>query len=308
MNSLDNNLAEIKQAYEYCRKITKTHAKSFYFAAKFLPKHKQKVVYPIYAFCRHIDDEIDEIGERSESEAIRTVENWKQKLEKVYEGREELERTREAPKRETINQNLVLTAWKDLLKVYKIPPNLPLELMQGVLMDTQINRYETFDELYVYCYRVASTVGLMSSEILGYSDKKALKYAEAMGVAMQLTNILRDVKQDLAMNRIYLPQEDLQTFGVTEKQLFDNEINGNFVDLMRFQIARARDFYQIGENGISLLEQDSRFTVLLASRIYSRILDEIEGHNYDIFSRRASTTLTQKIISLPKIWRAARNL
>ena len=296
---------EIESAYKYCEKITRFHAKSFYFAAKFLPKLKRKAVYPIYAFCRHVDDEIDEISEGGENDAIRAIENWKQKLEDVFESRQEVS-TDKRPKTE--NRNLVFTAWKDLLKTYKIPPNLPLELMQGVLMDTQLKRYETFEELYVYCYRVASTVGLMSSEILGYSDAKALEYAEAMGIAMQLTNILRDVKEDAAMNRIYLPQEDLRKFDVSEKQIFANELNENFVEMMRFQIARARDFYLKGEKGIALLERDSRFTVLLASRIYSRILDEIERQNYDVFSRRASTSLTQKIFSLPKIWRASRNL
>jgi phytoene synthase len=300
---------EIESAYTYCESVTRTHAKSFYFAAKFLPKSKRRAVYPIYAFCRHVDDEIDEIGEGGdESAAVKALDKWKLKLERVYAGEERTAggtSQNEDRKLKNKNQNLVFTAWKDLLKNYKIPPNLPLELMQGVLMDTQIKRYETFDELYIYCYRVASTVGLMSSEILGYSDKIALRYAEAMGVAMQLTNILRDVKEDAAMNRIYLPQEDLRKFEVSEQQIFSGEMNKNFVEMMKFQIARARDFYQTGEQGIALLEKDSRFTVLLAARIYSRILDEIERQNYDVFSRRASTTFSQKILSLPKIWREA---
>jgi len=295
---------EIESAYKYCENVTKIHAKSFYFAAKFLPKPKRRAVYPIYAFCRHVDDEIDEIGDGGESEAIRAVEKWKHKLKQVYA----CEKQSAEGSDNNQDQNSVFTAWSDLLKTYKIPQNLPLELMQGVLMDTHIKRYKTFDELYVYCYRVASTVGLMSSEILGYSDKSALRYAEAMGIAMQLTNILRDVKEDAAMGRIYLPQEDLKRFNVSEKQIFAGEMNENFVEMMKFQITRARDFYRNGEKGIALLEKDSRFTVLLAARIYSRILDEIERQNYDVFSRRASTTFSQKILSLPKIWRAARNL
>jgi len=296
MNSATTKQTEIERAYEYCETVTKTHAKSFYFAAKFLPKEKQRAVYPIYAFCRHVDDEIDETGEGNQLQAIRAVENWKSGLQKIYAGTMD------------DGQNLVLFAWEDLLKTYKIPKNLPLELMQGVLMDTQIRRYETFAELYVYCYRVASTVGLMSSEILGYADDKALEYAEAMGIAMQLTNILRDVKEDAAIGRIYLPQEDLKKFDVSEEQISAGEMSENFIRLMRFQIARARDFYRTGEKGIALLEKDSRFTVLLASRIYSRILDEIERQNYDVFSRRASTTFSQKIFSLPKIWREAKRM
>jgi phytoene synthase len=293
--------SDVESAYKYCESVTKKHAKSFYFAARFLPKHKQKAVYPIYAFCRKVDDEIDETAQENEREAIFAVENWEAKLKEIYEGSQNNER-----RTTDDEQNLVLSAFRDLLKTYKIPQNLPVELMQGVLMDTRIKRYETFAELYVYCYRVASTVGLMSSEILGYRDKKALEYAEAMGIGMQLTNILRDVKEDAEKGRIYLPQEDLRKFDIAESQIFAGEMNANFAEMMKFQISRARNFYREGEKGISLLEKDSRFTVLLASRIYGRILDEIEAQNYDIFKRRAHTTKAQKLFSMPRIWLEAR--
>ncbi len=288
---------ELENAYRSCEQITRTYAKSFYFAAKFLPKHKRKPIYALYALCRSVDDEVDEIGANSEVAAVEAVENWKRKLEEIYED--------QRPK--TKDQNLVFIAWRDLLQTYRIPKNLPLELMQGVLMDTAIKRYETFDELYVYCYRVASTVGLMSSEIFGYSKPETLEYAEALGIAMQLTNILRDVKEDAAMGRIYLPQEDLQRFNVMEKQIFENDFDANFIELMKFQIARARDYYRQSEKGIPLLEKDTRFTVLLASRIYARILDEIERQNYDVFKRRAHTTFWQKLSMIPKIKREAEN-
>jgi len=295
-------VSELEKAYEYCEKITKTHAKSFYFAAKFLPKYKRRPIYALYALCRKVDDEVDEIGENNEAEAIKAVERWQRKLKEIYEQKSEVR----SQKSET--ENLVFTAWRDLLQTHKIPKKLPLELMQGVLMDTQIKRYETFDELYVYCYRVASTVGLMSSEIFGYTEPKTLEYAEALGIAMQLTNILRDVKEDAAMGRIYLPQEDLRKFGVLEKQLLANEMNENFVEMMKFQMIRARDYYCKSEKGIPLLEKDTRFTVLLASRIYSKILDEIERQNYDVFTRRAHTTFSQKLRMIPKIWREARRI
>lgn len=288
--------SEIEKAYRYCESVTKFHAKSFYFAAKFLPKNKQRAVYPIYAFCRHVDDEIDEIGDGDLESSIQAVERWRQKLEKVYEGKSQKEKDK------IEDEDLVFTAWQDLLRTYEIPKKLPLELVEGVLMDTTIKRYETFDELYVYCYRVASTVGLMSSEILGYTEKIALEYAEAMGIAMQLTNILRDVKEDAAIGRIYLPQEDLRAFNVSEEQITANEFDDNFAALMKFQVARAREYYQNGEKGIALLEKDSRFTVLLASRIYGKILDEIERQNYNVFLRRARTSKMQKIFSIPKIW------
>ncbi len=300
---------QLEQAYRFCESITKTHAKSFYFAAKFLPVSKRRPIYALYALCRSVDDEVDEIGENNESAAVRAVENWQMRLEEIYrqklEGRSEKLEVR-SEKLEL--ENLVFTAWRDLLQTYKIPKKLPLELMRGVLMDTSIKRYETFDELYVYCYRVASTVGLMSSEIFGYTDEKTLEYAEALGIAMQLTNILRDVREDAAIGRIYLPQEDLRRFGVSEKQIFENKFDGNFTEMVKFQIGRARDFYRKSEKGISLLEKDTRFTVLLAARIYARILDEIERQNHDVFKRRAHTTFTQKLSLIPKIWREARKL
>ena len=188
----------------------------------FCRRSNKKPSIPIYAFCRLVDDEIDEIGDGNEAEAIKTVEKWEEKLLRVFEGKGENQKAKGKGKGKTESdeQYFVFLAWSDLLKTYKIPHELPLELMQGVLMDTTKKRYENFDELYVYCYRVASTVGLMSSEILGYSDKKALEYAEAMGIGMQLTNILRDVKEDAAMGRIYLPQEDLRKFDVSERTDF----------------------------------------------------------------------------------------
>lgn len=301
---------EIENAYEYCRQVTRCHAKSFYFAAKFLPAKKQKPIYALYALCRHIDDEIDEAEIKNEGEAIKAVENWKIRLNEVFSGAQ-TQKYKDAKtdkpqikshRMPSKNQNYVLEAWKDLLKTYKIPQNLPLELIRGVLMDTHIRRFETFDDLYVYCYRVASTVGLMSTEIFGYTDKKTLEYAEALGIAMQLTNILRDVKEDAAMQRIYLPQEELRKFGVSEEQIFAHKMNENFVELMKFQIERARKFYEKAERGIPLLEKDTRFTVLLACRLYAKILDKIEQQNYNVFTRRAHTKLNQKVLLIPGIW------
>lgn len=304
------DISEIEHAYKYCESITKLHAKSFYFAAKFLPPHKRKAVYPIYAFCRHVDDEIDE--SEDEAKAIRAVNDWQSELDKIYfnaktQRREGAKKGKEQ-RTKGKEQTKVFLAWSDLLKTYNIPNNLPLELIEGVLMDTRIKRYRTFDELYVYCYRVASTVGLMSSEILGYSSDEALIYAEKMGIGMQLTNILRDVKEDAARGRIYLPQEDLEKFGVSQRQILDNRFDENFRELMQFQTKRARDFYREGERGIKFLEKDSRFTVLLASRIYGKILDEIQRLGYNVFLERASTSKLKKFLSIPAIWREARKI
>jgi 15-cis-phytoene synthase len=306
---------ETKKAYQYCQRTTKTHARSFYFAAKFLPKPKQLPIYALYALCRHVDDEVDESGIENERQAAAAIENWKAKLDEVYFHAEEKSRQppalsgqpeNEGQRTKDKGQNQVLLAWQDLLKTHKIPQTLPLELMKGVLMDTHIKRYASFDELYVYCYRVASTVGLMSSEIFGYTGEKTPAYAEALGIAMQLTNILRDVGEDAAMNRIYLPAEDLRKFGVPEQQISEQRTDENFVELMKFQIARARRFYREAEKGIPFLSKDARLAVLLAARLYAKILDEIERQNYDVFKQRAHTSFAQKVFSVPQIWRESR--
>ncbi len=301
MNFTKDESENLEKAYEYCKSVTREHAKSFYFSAKFLPKHKQKPIYALYALCRHVDDEVDEIGIDNEAKAIEAIENWKGKLNFIYGD------SNESAIRDS--QSAVVVAWKDLLKTYKIPQKLPLELMKGVLMDTHTNRYETFDELYVYCYRVASTVGLMSSEIFGYEGgQTTLDYAEALGIAMQLTNILRDIKEDAAMNRIYLPKEDLRRFDVSEQDIFANKFDQKFIEMMKFQISRARNYYTKAEKGIPFLSKDTRFCVLLAARIYGRILDEIEKQNYNVFKNRVHTTKMQKLMAIPKIWLAAKNL
>ncbi len=291
---------ELREAYKYCESVTKIHAKSFYFAAKFLSREKQLPIYALYALCRHVDDEIDEADIRSEIESAAAVKNWEARLESIYEGKWD--------EGESKVQRLVFLAWQDLLKRYKIPKKLPLELMKGVSQDTHIKRYETFEELYVYCYRVASTVGLMASEIFDYEKPETLVYAEKLGIAMQMTNILRDISEDSEMGRIYLPQEDLRKFGISEEQIFSKQVDENFVNLMKFEIARTREYYQGSLTGIPMLEKDTRFTVLLALRLYSKILDKIELQNYDIFKQRASTSKAQKIISIPKIWLEARKL
>lgn len=295
---------DLKRAYEFCRQVTKKHAKSFYFSARFLKKEKRLPIYALYALCRLVDDEVDAGEVRSEREAIAAVESWKRRLSDIYRNAETNNEQRTA----NDEQNLVLLAWREMLKTYRIRQELPLELMRGVVQDTHIKRYESWQELYVYCFRVASTVGLMSSEIFGYEKPETLEYAEALGIAMQLTNILRDVRDDAAMNRIYLPQEDLRAFNVSEKQIFEGRVNDNFVALMRFEIERAREYYRKAEQGIPLLEKDARFCVLLAARIYAAILNEIEMQNYNVFSIRAHTTRRRKLSMIPRIWLAARKM
>lgn len=283
----------LKSAYAECRSITREHAKTFYMATRFLPNKKQRGIFAIYALCRYIDDLVDEAEDLVSKKELnykgihKKLNQWKKKLNDTYSGK--------------LHDNPILIAFSDVLRSYKIPIELPFELMEGVCMDLYKNRYETFDEVYDYSYKVASIVGLMTSEVFGYSSEDALDYAVDLGIAMQLTNILRDVGEDLEKNRIYLPKEDLQKFGITEHDLFKHKKDDAFYELMKFQIQRTRDYYDRADKGIPLLMKDSRLPVYLARYNYSRILDKIEANNYNVFEHRAYLNSTEKIAILPRI-------
>jgi 15-cis-phytoene synthase len=287
-------LITLENAYTYCRQISKVHAKTFYLASMFLPRKQQKPIFAIYALLRTVDDIVDlaEVkltnGLITSDEIQRLLADWKSKLQACYCGK--------------VDNDPIMMAWHDTLKSYSIPIELPLDLMDGVAMDIEFKPFETFDELYVYCYKVAAVVGLMTSEIFGYSDKKALEHAIELGIAMQLTNILRDVGEDVDRGRIYLPLEDLKRFNYSSEELMQKTINENFINLMKFQIERARSYYRSSDKGIPMLEKQSRFGVAISSINYSNILTAIEKNNYDVFSKRAYRSFFQKISTIPYIW------
>lgn len=291
--SPDNS--HIANAYEYCRALTYTYAKTFYFASYFLPKPKRAACYAVYAFCRYADDLVDnapanEAGFSSAAHEI--VNEWKSALNDVYA--------------KNPAANPVMIAWADVLEKFHIPRNLPGELIEGVLMDTYINRYETFDDLYNYCYKVASVVGLMTSEIFGYKSADALPHAIDLGIAMQLTNIARDIGEDANLGRIYLPKEELERFKISENDILSHRSTDSFKNLMQFQIERAHTFYESADKGIPYLDNDSRLTVQLMSTNYRRILPHIEKNNYDVFKKRARLSLVQKATAIPASWFAVR--
>lgn len=285
---------QLKAAYAECRSITRYHAKTFYMATRFLPNHKQRGIFAIYSLCRYIDDLVDEAEDLVEQEKLgrddirRRLDSWKQKLQDTYDGRS--------------HDNAILIAFSDVLKRHHIPIEMPFELMEGVCMDLFKNRYETFNELYDYSFKVASIVGLMTSQVFGYESREALGYAVDLGIAMQLTNILRDVGEDLRRDRIYLPKEDLDRFGVTEQELFNHSRNEQVLDLLRFEIARTRRYYYRSDKGIPLLAADSRLPVYLARQNYSRILDKIEANDYNVFDHRAYLNATEKLSILPQAY------
>ncbi|MCH8567753.1 MAG: squalene/phytoene synthase family protein [Balneolales bacterium] len=288
----------LRQAYTHCRKITREYAKTFYLATRLLPNKKQRSIFAVYALCRFIDDLVDEAEdlilnkELSITEIQAKLDELKEMLVCTYNG-------------ETI-EHPILYALSDVLRTYHIPIKYPLELMEGVSMDLTKSRYANFDELYDYSYKVASVVGLMVSEIFGYSDKKALTHAISLGIGMQLTNILRDIGEDLTRNRIYLPQNELAEFGISEEDLFSHKIDDKFISFMEFQIKRAEHYYEDADLGIPLLSRDSRYPVAMARVNYSKILTRIRNNNYDVFTQRAYLTTTEKLSMIPKVWWANR--
>jgi len=291
------NSEVLRKAYTHCRSITQTHAKTFYMATRFLPNHKQRSIFAIYALCRYIDDLVDETNDLIQQKKVDScrleelLSEWQCKLERAYE-------TGEA-------DNPILIAFADTLRTFHIPKKYPLELMEGVCMHLTKNRYENFQELWDYSYKVASVVGLMTSEVFGYASEEAIPRAIDLGIAMQLTNILRDIGEDLRRNRIYIPSEDLQRFELTEQDLFNHVKDNRFTALMEFQIQRARFYYERADKGIEMLSADSRLPVHLARINYSRILDRIEKNTYEVYNKRAHLTATQKLAILPRAWVSA---
>jgi len=285
---------KLRKAYATCRSITRRYAKTFYMATRFLPNHKQRGIFAVYALCRYLDDLVDEAEDLIQQEMMtpedvkERLKLWKYNLEAAYKG--------------MATNNVILNAFSDVLNQYYIPVELPFQLMEGVTQDLVKNRYKDFDELYNYSYKVASVVGLMTSRIFGYSSPEAKEYAVNLGIAMQLTNIIRDIGEDINRDRIYIPKTELFRFNVSEHDFLSGQLNTSMIKLLRFQVARARRYYEKAEPGIGLLERDSRLPVYLASRNYSRILDKVEENGYDVFSQRAYLNSTEKLSILPGVW------
>jgi phytoene synthase len=272
----------INCTYEECKDYTRNFAKSFYFSSFLLPKEKRAAAYAVYTFCRYADNIVDS-GISPSTENIR--EKFRELnlfLDEVYSP---------APHR-VVKES----AFADTVIKYKIPRKYFTDLIEGVCMDTEHSRYNTFPELENYCYKVASVVGLIMTEIFGYTHKAALPYAVYLGKAMQLTNILRDIREDYLMNRIYIPQDELRCFEYTEEDIKNGKMNENFAMMMRFNIDRARAYYELSTHGFPYLTNDgSRTTVVLMYKIYSSILNEIEAFGYDVYSGRRFVSTAEKL-------------
>ncbi len=270
----------VRAAYATCREITQAASKTFYLASLFLAPEKRRAVWAVYAFCRTADDLVDRIAPAGDR--LGAIDRLERELLACVAG-------------EPVGP--IFAAYADATARFAIPLEPALALLRGARMDVTVRSYETYDELGEYCYLVASTVGLLVAPILGYATPEALEYGVALGRAMQLTNILRDVGEDALMGRVYLPREDLLRFDYGEREIFAHVLDERFVALMRFQIARVRDLYERAEPGIALLAPDARYTVRLALTLYRRILGAIEANGYDVFGRRAYVPLRSKIVS-----------
>lgn len=283
-----------EEAYDTCDEITRQCSKSFYFSTAFLPEAKRRAIRAFYAFCRVTDDMVD-VPTGSVAHELR---DWRLAAR--------------LPAR--AQRNPVLRAWAETRERYGVPQKYAEELIDGCEMDLTINRYDTFDELKTYCYRVASTVGLISMHIIGINDddprlmEASIPAAVDLGIALQLTNILRDVGEDLSRGRIYLPGEDLRRFAYTENDLRAGLIDDRFRDLMRYEIDRAGRLYDQGWPGIASLKQEGRLAVGAAINLYRGILGRIEDNGFDVFSKRAHLNTFEKIRRMPGIYWRVRQL
>ena len=298
------NLVSVDEAYELCRQITAEYAKTFYLGTLLMPKDKSKAIWAIYAWCRLTDELVD--GVKAQFTTNETLAEWEQQLESIFAG---------YPLDDTD------VALVDTIQHYPMGIQPFRDMIAGQQMDLVKNRYQTFEELQLYCYRVAGTVGLMSNAVLGIgADADGVPWerekpiyvptqeAISLGMAMQLTNILRDVGEDAQRDRIYLPLEDLHAFNYTEADLLAGVVDERWKAIMKFQIKRARKYYKQAEIGIRYLIRDSRLPVWASLMLYQGILNEIEANNYDVFNQRAFVSKPKKTLSLPIAWLRAQVL
>ncbi len=276
--------ARLENDFRYMRRLTEKNARSFYLAARFLPERKRWATYAVYGFCRYADNIIDNPRDRSIDELRHELECLRVELRTAF-------RTGES-------EHPILRPFVATASIFGIPLEYALELIEGVEMDLLYDRYQTFDDLYLFCYRVAAVVGLMMTYVLGTNNPAAFCYAEQLGIAMQLTNILRDVQEDKNMGRIYLPREELCQFGVTERDIIEENITPEVRELLRYQAERARNYYKESMPGVRMLDSDARFTIYAAANIYGEILERLSQRDYNPFLGRVVVPTRQKSMIL----------
>ncbi|MBE9194096.1 MULTISPECIES: 15-cis-phytoene synthase CrtB [Synechocystis] len=295
--------ASVEEAYEICRQVTAQYAKTFYLGTLLMPPAKRRAIWAIYLWCRRTDELVD--GPQAATTTPETLDHWERRLEAIFAGHP---------------QDDADVALVDTLETFPLDIQPFRDMIAGQRMDLYRSRYQTFEELDLYCYRVAGTVGLMSSAVLGVDTGNGQapwqpdavyipqEEAIALGVANQLTNILRDVGEDVERGRIYLPLEDLERFDYGEQDLLNGVNDDRWRRLMKFEIERARAYFEDAERGIRALNRDARWPVWTALMLYKGILNVIEANNYNVFDRRAYVPTPKKLLYLPVAWLRAQVL
>lgn len=263
----------VTESYHYCREVARRRARNFYYSFVLLRQEQKDAMCAMYAFMRYCDDLSDEAG----STTHETMDQWREELAQALEGE--------------FSDHPVWPAFHDAVTRYRIPHRYFHDMIDGVSSDLEPQRIRTFEDLYRYCYRVASVVGLTIIHIFGFEDRRALELAEKCGIAFQLTNILRDVQEDIGLGRVYLPAEDLERFGVNPEKL---EYSPAFVKLMQFEAARARAYYNESAPLVKLVDRESRASLWALIQIYSRLLDRIEQKQYRVLDQRIRLSATEK--------------
>jgi phytoene synthase len=288
--------SELQEAYETCRMETARWAKTFYLGTMLLPPAKRRAIWAIYVWCRRTDELMDSAQAQTlpPEVLLERLDAWEERTRALFAGRVV----------DALDRVMV-----DTIERFPQPLQAYLDMIEGQRMDVLRDRYASFADLKLYCYRVAGTVGLMTQEVMGVDaaytsapwsePPDTSEAAVALGIANQLTNILRDVGEDRGRGRIYLPQEDLDRFGYSEADLMAGRLNDNWHALMRFQLERARDWFTRSEAGVRWLAPDARWPVWASLRLYRGILDVIERLDYDVFNHRAFVPRVGKLLDLP---------
>ncbi|MFY9260472.1 MAG: presqualene diphosphate synthase HpnD [Gallionella sp.] len=270
---------------QYCQEKTAASGSSFYYSFFFLPADQRRAMTALYAFCREVDDVVDECTD--ENVARTTLNWWREQVAAIYTGKP---------------QHPVAQALVPIVQQFNLPQEHFLEIIDGMAMDLEQPRYADFKALQLYCYRVASVVGLLSVEIFGYQDRQTLKYAHDLGIAFQLTNIIRDVGEDARRNRIYLPMDELARFNVPAADILNNQESENFQALMAFQIERAQRYYDQALSQLPAVDRKNQRTGLIMSAIYRTTLNELVASGCHVLKERVSLTPRVKLWLALKTW------
>ncbi|KAK7387628.1 hypothetical protein VNO78_28553 [Psophocarpus tetragonolobus] len=278
----------LSDAYEMCGNICAEYAKTFYLGTLLMTEERQKAIWAIYVWCRRTDDLVD--GPNAEYMSSAVLDGWEDRLHDIFNGQP---------------YDMLDAALTDTVSKFSLDIEPFRDMIQGMRMDTMKSRYNSFQELYLYCYYVAGTVGLMTVPIMGIAQESVIPVQSVydaalyLGIGNQLTNILRDVGEDALRGRVYLPQDELAQFGLRDKDVFSRKVSERWRKFMKYQITRARFYFNRAEDGVSQLEKASRWPVWSSLILYRKILDAIEDNDYDNLTKRAYVGRTKKLLTLP---------